>query len=85
MKILRFLRLLLTSCWFIHVTDVLVPFKPLRHPCDPDCYREEGGSTFLRNIRTHIHHTAYESKIRPPTDRSTWQSALFVIVNVILR
>ena len=77
------LRWFLISCWSSHVTDVFVSFRPLRHPCDPDSHHEEGSSSFLRNIGTHIHHMAYETKRRPPTETSLWTLALFVGVNLI--
>jgi hypothetical protein len=76
------LRRFLISSWSYHVTDVLVSFQPLRHPCDPDSHREEGISSFLRNAGTHINHLVYETK-RPPTETSLWTLALFVAVNVI--
>jgi len=63
------LRSFLISCWSSHVTDVFVSFQPLRHPCDPDCHREEGRNTSLRNVVTHINHMAYETTRRPPPDR----------------
>ena len=77
------LRWFLISCWYSHATDVFVSFKPLRHPCNPDCHREEGRSTSLRNVSKHIHHMAYETTRRPPPDRSSWKLALFVLVKVI--
>jgi hypothetical protein len=46
-------------------------FWTLRHPCDPDCYPEDGDTRLLRNVGTHTYQQAYTPKRIPSTEKTT--------------